>query len=286
MNELNRAAEASVVEAIERSGQYRVAFKDQDFIAREELRGVRVMLEMLKPELALKEHRIESTIVVFGGTQVVEKSVALARLEAAKTALTAAPSDKSLLRSVERAERVLAKSRYYDAAREFARIVASSSEHHGRFRNVVMTGGGPGIMEAANRGAHDVGVANIALNITLPEEQHPNPYISPHLCFQFHYFAIRKMHFLLRARALVVFPGGFGTLDELFEVLTLRQTKRMQEIPVILFGKEYWQNVVDFDYMASEGVIADAHKELVSYAETPYEAWDMIERFHASRGED
>jgi uncharacterized protein (TIGR00730 family) len=180
----------------------------------------------------------------------------------------------------------LDKSPYYDAAREFGRLVSTTCQTQHRCEYVVITGGGPGIMEAANRGAFDAGAKSIGLNITLPEEQVPNPYIAPDLCFQFHYFALRKMHFLLRAAALVVFPGGFGTLDELFDALTLRQTRRMQAIPIILFGREYWERVIDFQFLADEGVIADEHLDLLDYAETAQEAWEIISRFHRHLGHD
>ena len=164
--------------------------------------------------------------------------------------------------------------------RKFAQLVSQTCQLDGQCDYVITTGGGPGIMEAANRGAHDVGAKSIGLNITLPAEQVPNPYITPNLCFQFHYFALRKMHFLMRAKALVVFPGGFGTLDELFDALTLRQTHRMQQIPIILFGRDYWSHVIDFQFLADEGVIADEHLDLIAYAETPEEAWNIICQFH------
>ena len=173
-------------------------------------------------------------------------------------------------------------SHYYDAAREFARIVSTSCQLNGQCDYVMVTGGGPGIMEAANRGAFDVGAKSIGMNIHLPAEQSPNPYITPELCFQFHYFALRKMHFLLRAKALVVFPGGFGTLDEMFDALTLRQTRRMQDIPIILFGRAYWERVIDFQFLADEGVVADIRfGSLFCYADTPQEAWQRILSFHA-----
>ena len=168
-------------------------------------------------------------------------------------------------------------------AREFSRLVSHTCQKEGKCEYVVITGGGPGIMEAANRGAYDVDAKSIGLNITLPEEQDPNPYITPDLCFQFHYFALRKMHFLLRAKGLVVFPGGFGTLDELFCTLTLRQTGRMQEIPVILYGTEYWKRVVNFELLADEGVIADRHLDLFVYADSPQQAWSEIVDFHRAR---
>jgi uncharacterized protein (TIGR00730 family) len=268
------------------SPSYRLAEADAELLQRNELRPVRLQLEFLKPEMAFTQQGIHSTVVVLGGTQIVERQQAVDRLEAAQAALAAAPQDLTRQRAVQRAERVLAKTHYYDAAREFGRLVSSICQMQKHRDCVVITGGGPGIMEAANRGAFDAGAQSIGLNITLPEEQMPNPYITPELCFRFHYFALRKMHFLLRAAALVVFPGGFGTLDELFDALTLRQTRRMQAIPIILFGREYWEQVVDFQFLADEGVIADEHVELIDYAETPQEAWESITRFHRQLGHD
>jgi hypothetical protein len=258
-----------------------LAEKDVAFLARSELRPVRLQLELLKPELTLTEQKVHSTIVVFGGTQIVEQAEAQSRWRAAKEELARHPSDPALKRRVFRAERILAKAHYYEEARQFARIVSAACQAPGAACNyVIVTGGGPGIMEAANRGAYDVGAKSIGLNITLPAEQVPNPFITPELCFQFHYFALRKMHFVLRAKALVIFPGGFGTLDELFEVLTLRQTQRMQDIPIILFARSYWDKVINFQQLADEGVIADEHLDLIEYAETPQEAWDKVREFH------
>jgi uncharacterized protein (TIGR00730 family) len=259
---------------------YLLAEDDTAFLKRPELRPVRFQLELLKPEMILEEQGIASTLVVFGGTSIVEHSVAEERLAAAREALAKDPTSTVNQRAVVRAERILAKSHFYDAAREFSRIVSSSCQIDGRCDFAVVTGGGPGIMEAANRGAQDIGAKSIGLNITLPEEQFPNPYITPDLCFQFRYFAIRKMHFLMRARGLVVFPGGFGTLDELFEVLTLRQVGRMQPIPVILFGKAFWDELIDFQFLADEGTIRDEHLSLMTYAETPLEAWEQISKFY------
>ncbi|NIL96748.1 MAG: 3-isopropylmalate dehydrogenase, partial [Planctomycetales bacterium] len=199
-------------------------------------------------------------------------------------AAAARPQDPLVVRQVQRAERILAKSHYYDAARDFSRLVSSTCQVDGQCDYVVVTGGGPGIMEAANRGAFDVRAKSMGLNITLPQEQAPNPYITPELCFQFHYFALRKMHFLLRAKALVIFPGGFGTLDELFDALTLRQTRRMQDIPIVLYGREYWEQVIDFQFLADEGTIADKHLDLIQYAESPEQAWEMIVQFHQQIG--
>ena len=267
-------------DAILNSKSYRLAERDTEFLARPELRPVRLQLELLKPEMILAEQGVHSTIVVFGGTQIVEQHDAEERLELSRRLLAEAPDDVANQRAVLRAERVLAKAKYYDAAREFSRLVSATCQLDGDADFVVVTGGGPGIMEAANRGAYDAGAKSIGLNITLPDEQAPNPYITPELCFQFHYFALRKMHFLFRAKALVAFPGGFGTLDELFNALTLRQTNRMQEIPIILYGNESWDRVIDFQFVADEGTIRDEHLDLISYAETPEEAWKVIEAFH------
>jgi uncharacterized protein (TIGR00730 family) len=259
---------------------YLLAEDDTAFLKRPELRPVRLQLELLKPETLLEEQGIDSTLVVFGGTQIVERPEAERRLNAAKEALAADAADPVKQRAVSRAERILAKTHFYDAAREFGRIISCACQIHNRCDFAIVTGGGPGIMEAANRGAHDVGAKSIGLNITLPEEQLPNAYITPDLCFRFRYFAIRKMHFLLRAKGLVIFPGGFGTLDELFEVLTLRQVNRMQPIPVILYNREYWDRAVNFQFLADEGTIRDEHLSLIHYAETPHEAWAIIRDFY------
>ena len=271
---------AKNLKQILQSPSYRVAYRDPDFLDSPDLRPVRMELELLKPELAFKQQRIRSTIVVFGGTRIVESAEAQERLERAEARLTDTPDDPRRKRTVDRARRILAKSHYYGVAREFARLVSSSCQVDGNCDYVVATGGGPGIMEAANRGAHDVDTKSIGLNIRLPREQQPNPYITPELCFQFHYFAMRKFHFILRAKALVVFPGGFGTLDELFDALTLRQTRRMQDIPIIMFGREFWQRVIDFQYLADEGTIADVDLDLFRFAETAEEGWEMIRQFH------
>lgn len=271
------------LERIKRSPSYRQAAKDLEFLGKVELRPVRMQLELLKPEMALLENNVHSTIVVFGGTQIAEREDAERRVKEAQQVVDAHPKDQAAQRNLFRAERILAKSHYYDESREFARLVSGTCQRGGECDYVIMTGGGPGIMEAANRGAYEIGAKSIGLNITLPEEQFPNPYITPELCFQFHYFALRKMHFLLRAKALVIFPGGFGTLDELFEVLTLRQVERMQEIPIILFGREYWTHLIDFQFLADEGVIRDDHLDMISYAEKAEEAWQMIIDFHRVR---
>ena len=272
---------AERIAALRHSPSYRQSHLDPDFMGREELRPVRLQLELLKPELVMQENGIASTIVVFGGTRVIEPEAAKQRLLRCRQELAKKPADPRLQRSVRIAENVLKKAHYYEEARELARIVSTQGNHDGKLENVICTGGGPGIMEAANRGAHDVGAKSIGLNIKLPAEQQPNPFITPELCFQFKYFALRKFHFILRAAAVVLFPGGFGTLDEMFETLTLRQTHRMQPVPIILFGHDYWSRVIDFQYLADSGVIADHHLDLFTYAETPAEAWQQILDFHA-----
>jgi hypothetical protein len=267
------------------SPSYRVAYKDVQFLSDPRLRPTRMELELMKPELAFQEQNVRSTIVVFGSTRIPEPAVATRSLELAKARLADTPGDPRRGRAVARAERIAAKSRYYDVARQFARIVSECSQQGDGCDHVVVTGGGPGIMEAANRGAYEVKAKSIGLNIRLPMEQQPNAYISPDLCFQFHYFAMRKFHFVLRAKALVVFPGGFGTLDELFDALTLRQTGRMQEIPIVIFGREYWERVVDFQFLADEGTIDDDDLDLFRFADTAEQAWDMIQRFHKRYGD-
>lgn len=261
------------------SPSYRIAHRDVEFLSRAELRPLRMQLELLKPEMAFQEQDVRSTIVVFGGTQIVPPDEAAGRLEAARRQLAENPDDPACQRAVVRAERVEEKATYYEQARRFAGLVARDSKATPG-QNVIITGGGPGIMEAANRGAAEQGAPSIGLNIRLPEEQAPNPYITPELCFHFRYFAMRKMHFLLRARALVIFPGGFGTLDELFDALTLRQTGRMQEIPILLYSRDYWSRIVDFSALADEGVIRDEHLDLLQYADTPESAWRQIQQFH------
>jgi uncharacterized protein (TIGR00730 family) len=277
---------ALVAENMERilgSPSYSLAQDDKVLLTREEMRGVRMLLELGKPEIALQADNIKSTVIVFGGTQIVDRSAAERRLSEARRAAQAAPADRTLARELERAQQLLSMCRFYDDARTFARIVSIDNQCEDERDYVVITGGGPGIMEAANRGAFDVGCKSIGLNIRLPAEQQPNPFITPELCFQFKYFAMRKFHFILRAAAVVLFPGGFGTLDEMFETLTLRQTHRMQPVPIILYGRDYWSKVIDFRFLADSGVIADHHLDLFTYAETPEDAWQQILEFHATK---
>jgi uncharacterized protein (TIGR00730 family) len=246
---------------------YRLAFTDTSFLLRDELRPVRIQLELLKPELIQQEMGIESTIVVFGSARVAAPDVAAELLEKAEAA-----NDEALLK---RARNLVAMSRYYDEARRFAAIVTQRSRAH-ESPIYVVTGGGPGIMEAGNRGAFEVGGKSIGLNIVLPHEQSPNPYITPELCFQFHYFALRKMHFLMRSIGLVCFPGGFGTLDELFEVLTLVQTGKIRRRPILLVGREFWMRLINFDLLIETGMINPADVGLFSFVETAEEAWDVL----------
>jgi len=240
-------------------------------------------LELLKPELIQREEGIQSTIVVFGSARVQEPAAAKHALQTAEEEAARAPTDPINHRKLAIAKRQLALSKYYDMAREFGRLVSSTCQTDGRCDYVIVTGGGPGIMEAANRGATDVNAKSIGLNITLPHEQHPNPYITPTLSFQFRYFAIRKMHFLIRAKALVAFPGGFGTLDELFETLTLLQTGKTDSVMVVLVGRDFWERLISWQFLLENGLIAQQDLQLFHYAETAQEAWDLIGRHNGVR---
>ncbi|MEY9697892.1 uncharacterized protein (TIGR00730 family) [Bradyrhizobium diazoefficiens] len=273
------------VQAVLNSPSYRRADTDIEFLARDGLRGVRLQIDYLKPELLLEEHDIHQTLVVFGSTRICEPAAALRKVDMLRAALAADASNKDLDRQLGIAERIHAKSHYYEVAREFGRLVSSANHGARKRHTAIMTGGGPGMMEAANRGAFDVAAKSVGLNISLPHEQYPNPYVSPELCFSFHYFALRKLHFLLRAKALVAFPGGYGTLDELFEVLTLIQTRKIKPIPVVLVGEAYWRRAVDIDFLVEEGVIDSEDRELFWFAETAQEIWDGILRWHDASGE-
>lgn len=266
------------------SPSYRLAFTDIEFLLREELRPVRLQLELLNPELELLARQIESTIVIFGSARIAEPAMARARREAAEAAAALDPLDARLAWTAELARKLEARSRSYEEARRFAALASSARDRDGQQRYVIVTGGGPGIMEAANRGAHEAGAISIGHNIVLPHEQAPNPYITPELCFQFHYFALRKMHLMTRAKALVVFPGGFGTLDELFELLCLIQTGKSRPMPVLLFDQAYWRRVVDFEFLAEEGVIDARDLRLFTFVETAEEAWQLILRHYSEDG--
>lgn len=259
------------------SGSHRRADEDLELLARGELRPLRLQLEFLKPELTLQDRGVRHTIVVFGGSRVVSP-------EAAREALAHAQSHDASAGERQLAERLVERSRYYEMAREFGRLVGRAGEGPSDNRLVLATGGGPGLMEAANRGACDVGASSIGLGIVLPREQQPNPYLSPELSFRFRYFALRKMHFMLRARALVAFPGGYGTFDETFETLCLVQTGKREPIPVVLVGREFWSRAVDFPFLVSEGVIDQADLDLFSFAESAEEIWGTVQAWYEARG--
>ena len=269
------------VHAIMENPSYRRSDQDIDLLARGELRGVRLQLDYFKTELSLEQQAIDHTIVVFGSTRICEPMAARSNVDCLRAALASDAGNAELKHRLAIAERILAKSHYYEVAREFGRLASEATECPGLGKCVVMTGGGPGMMEAANRGAFDAGAKSVGLNISLPHEQYPNPYVTPGLCFSFHYFALRKMHFLLRARALVAFPGGYGTFDELFGVLTLIQTRAVEPIPVVLVGESYWRSAVDIDFMVEEGVIDPEDRELFWFAETAQDIWDGIVHWHA-----
>jgi uncharacterized protein (TIGR00730 family) len=252
---------------------YRLAFADPEFLLRRETRGIRFQLEMLKPDLAQRDAGIENTVVVFGSARFRETSEAQEMLVRAERSGEAA--------DIARAQAMVRNAPYYDHAREFARTVARYSASCPKDDQLyICTGGGPGIMEAASRGAHDEGALNVGLNIALPHEQAANPYVSPELSFKFHYFALRKMHFMMRAKALLAFPGGFGTLDELFEVITLVQCKKAKPVPILLFGSDYWKRLINLDVLVEEGAISPDDLELFQYVDDPQTAWDHIVRFY------
>ena len=266
-----------------KAAAYRLAFADKGFLTQDELRGVRLQLEYEKAHLLQERQGIDSTIVMFGSARIPSPESAEVKMKEAQAALEQDPDNPELQRKLRIQENLAAKVRYYEEARELARIVSTTCQNSHQCDFVVSTGGGPGIMEAANRGAFESHAKNIGHNIVLPHEQAPNPYITPDLCFQFHYFAIRKMHFLMRAKALVCFPGGFGTLDELFEALTLIQTKKVEPIPVLLFGREWWTSLVNFDFLVEEGTISAEDLEIFQFVETAQEAWSHICSFYSLR---
>jgi uncharacterized protein (TIGR00730 family) len=269
--------------AILESPSYRVASEDIDFLASEPMRGLRLQMDYLKPEVGLRAARVERTIVVFGSSRISEPGEARRQLEAVRARGPSDDDDRDYRKALAVAERALANSRYYDIARAFGRIVAEANAAVGDGQTLIVTGGGPGVMEAANRGAFDAGAKTIGLNISLPREQFPNPYVSPELCFNFHYFALRKLHFLQRAMALVAFPGGYGTLDELFEVLTLSQTRKIRPMPIVLVGERYWRKVIDFGALVEEGVIDPEDLDLFWFAETAQEVWAGIQTWEREK---
>ena len=272
----------SNLEAIMSSSTYKVAHEDKEFLNSNEMRGVRMLLEISKPELHLELAGITSTIIVFGGARIVDRDNAMKRLDEAKQALNKNPESESLKKGVRGCEKLLDLSRFYKSAREFAFLASK----HGQSNldkdqkcssHVIVTGGGPGIMEAANRGAFEAGCRSVGLNISLPFEQHPNSFVTPELCFQFNYFSIRKFHFVMRSVGAVLFPGGYGTLDELFELLTLRQVGTKSPMPIVLFGREFWERVIDFDFLAESGLISQDDLKLFYFADSAEEAWGYIQ---------
>ena len=277
------------LEQIIHSDNYRLAHQDLDLLNRSSMRGVRMLLEISKPELYLEEAGITSTIIVFGGARIQEKTAAEESLKEAIKELDTNPDSAQWKRKVSRARNMVELSSFYNAAREFA-FLASHFGQSGPISgpscstHVIVTGGGPGIMEAANRGAFDAGCRSIGLNIELPNEQNPNPYITPNLCFKFNYFALRKFHFVMRAVGAVLFPGGYGTLDELFELLTLRQVGTQHAMPIVLFGKDYWSRLIDFEFMADSGLIDAEDLKLIQFADTATEAWDLIQNQTSNLG--
>jgi uncharacterized protein (TIGR00730 family) len=276
------SARESRVQAEQLQGHtsYRLAFTDDDFLMQDELRHVRLQLEYLKPQLLLEQHKVKATVVVFGSARFVSPEHAAILLHQAQQQLTQDIEDPAERAQAEQAlliaKRQVKNSRYYQQAQRFAELVTEHSLQNPKTALMIISGGGPGVMEAANRGAYHAGGKSIGLNIVLPHEQMPNPYITPEFCFQFHYFAIRKMHFLQRARALVAFPGGFGTLDELFETLTLLQTGKANRVPVVLFDEQFWRRLINFDLLVEEGLIHSRDLELIQFVDTAEQAWQHI----------
>lgn len=275
---------AKSLQAILESPSYRLAHEDLELLKLDDLRPLRLQLELLKPERILREQKVQSTVVVFGSARISDAASAEARITALeKQAAGSSQSSARLGQELAFARRQAGQAVYYEQARRFSHLISSRFQQEDRCDFVVVTGGGPGIMEAANRGAHEAGARSIGLNITLPHEQAPNPYITPELAFRFRYFALRKMHFLMHARGLVTFPGGYGTLDELFEVLTLIQTGKVAPIPVVLVGRAFWRRLIDFDYLVEEGYISPTDVDLFTYADEPEEIVAALERFYDHR---
>lgn len=272
--------------AIMHDPAYLEADRDMAFLHSDVAQASRLQLDYLKAEMALRQHGIRHTIVVFGSTRLREPAAAARELEAVRDQLAKAPDDPGIKRALRLAEQRLEMSRYYRVGHRLGQLIAEAGSGPHDSRLVVMTGGGPGGMEAANRGAFEISAKTVGLNITLPNEQFPNPYLTPGLCFQFHYFAIRKLHFMLRARALVALPGGYGTLDELFTALALIQTRKVRPLPIVLIGESYWRRVLDVDYLVEMGVIDEEDMELFWYAESAEAAWDGICQWHEINGTD
>ena len=279
-DEIGAEERDTLLRAIEDSPSYRLAHEDTELLASADLRPLRLQLEMLKPERQLRRHKVQSTVVVFGSARLVPQARAHAQLAALEQRRLVQPGDAMLPAQIARARKQLDYARYYEEARRFAEIASRRFQQQQRRDFVVITGGGPGIMEAANRGAYDAGARSIGLNITLPHEQAPNPFVSPELCFRFRYFGLRKMHFLLRARALVAFPGGYGTLDELFEVLTLVQTAKVPRVPIVLVGAAFWRRAIDFEFLVEEGLVDAEDAQLFTVVETAEEVVAVLQEFY------
>ena len=262
--------------AILENPAYRLASEDADLMEEDDLRPLRLQMELLKPERALQRQAIRSTVVVFGSARIVSPEVAQTRLSEALSHQSGNPSDVEAVKAVADADRQMRLSRYYTQARRLATLLSQQFQQKDRRDFVVVTGGGPGVMEAANCGAFDIGARSAGFNITLPNEQKPNPFITPDLAFRFHYFALRKMHLLMRAKALVAFPGGFGTLDEVFEVLTLVQTGKMPKLPIVLFGSQFWNRAIDFDFLVSEGMIAPHIQLNTQFLKAGYDGTPLV----------
>ena len=265
------------------SNSYKLAQEDLNLLRGDEMRGVRMLLEITKPELVLEEQNIISTIIVFGGAKIVEDLSAHSKIDEVKSLLEKHPKSIKLKNKLDKLKNLLSMSHYYESAKEFSKLASINNQDDKCNSHVIVTGGGPGIMEAANRGAFEAGCKSIGLNIKLPNEQFPNSFITPGLCFKFNYFALRKIHFVMRSVAAIFFPGGFGTLDELFELLTLRQTGMKSEIPIILFGRKYWNNLINFEFLAEFGLISEEDLKIFKYADTALEAWEIVESSKVSK---
>ena len=270
---------SSNLEAILKSSTYKLAHEDLNLLNTNEMRGVRMLLEITKPEKVIEKENIISTVIVFGGVHISEENISKRRLYDAEKSLLNNPKSKDLKINIKRLKNLNSLSHYYSSARELSKLISIDSKTKSPHSYVIVTGGGPGIMEAANRGAFDAGCKSIGLNISLPNEQRPNSFITPGLCFKFNYFAMRKFHFVMRSAAAVFFPGGFGTLDELFELLTLRQTGMKKNIPIILFGRSYWEKVINFQFLCDMGLIGENDLSIFQYADTANEAWKLIKNF-------
>ena len=258
------------------SNSYKLAQEDINLLRSDQMRGVRMLLEITKPELILEEQNIISTIIVFGGAKILEKSLVQNEIDEVKNSLEKFPESIELKSKFKKLQNLISMSHYYESAKEFSKLASLNNQDEKCNSHVIVTGGGPGIMEAANRGAFEANCKSIGLNIQLPNEQFPNSFITPELCFKFNYFALRKIHFVMRSVAAVFFPGGFGTLDELFELLTLRQTGMKSKIPIILFGRKYWENLINFEFLCDFGLISEDDLKIFKYADTATEAWEIV----------